>query len=109
MIIREKFHLLGFRHSDEENFDELKERAREALAKMASCTEDTILVVTHGVFLKILFAYVMFAEKLTGLECRKFMALMGMENTGLCVLHYYGEDDERPWRIWIWNDHAHLG
>ncbi|MFA6432367.1 MAG: histidine phosphatase family protein [Candidatus Paceibacterota bacterium] len=107
--IRAKFHLSGYRHSDEENFDELKERARKALEQIASCPEDTVLVVTHGVFMKMMLAYALFDETLTGLECRRFMGRIGMDNTGLTVLQYVGKDDERPWRLLVWNDHAHLG
>jgi hypothetical protein len=32
-----------------------------------------------------------------------------IENTGLTVLRYQGGFEEGPcWRLWIYNDHAHL-
>lgn len=99
----------GYRHSDEENFEDLRDRARKALAYIASRPEEHIAVVTHGFFMRIIMAYVVFRERLTGKECELFMRTFHMENTGLTILKYMGDDKEPPWWIWVWNDHAHLG
>ncbi len=107
--LKEKFHLPGFRHSDEENFDDIKERAGKALDFLANRQEENMLVVTHGMFMKVLLAYVVHGETLTGDECRDFFrAFLGNENTGITALKYDDGRDPR-WRLWIWNDHAHLG
>jgi broad specificity phosphatase PhoE len=108
-VIWDNFAVPGFRHSDEENFDDLKVRAEQALEYLANRPEQHIAVVTHGLFLRIVMASVVFKEQLTGKECERFMRTLSMENTGLSILRYDGADAEPPWRIWVWNDHAHLG
>jgi len=106
-----KFYLSDERHSDEENFDDLKQRAKEALTYLASRPEENILVVTHGLFLRIIIAYATLGESLSGEECRGFIRTFHTENTGLTVLVYETRDDPKisPWWLWVWNDHAHLG
>ena len=107
--VREKFHLPGFRFSDEENFDDLKNRAGAALKHLAEQPEESILVVTHGLFMRIVIAYALFGEKLTGEECVKFLRAFHMENTGITILGYDEKYPVSPWWLWVWNDHAHLG
>ena len=48
----------GFRHSDEENFDDLRVRVRAALEFLEEHPSDRICVVSHFVFLRILAAAV---------------------------------------------------
>lgn len=98
----------GWRFSDEENFDDLKRRGLEALDYLANRPEQNILVVTHGAFLKILAACVVFGENLTAEECWNFLHKFHMENTGITVFRYNEKSQSNPWRVWIWNDHAHL-
>ncbi|MDE1941072.1 MAG: histidine phosphatase family protein [Patescibacteria group bacterium] len=106
----DNFHVPGFRHSDEENLEDLKERAKKALEHLAGRPEKTILVVTHGIFLRVLASYVLLGEGLTGRECVRFMSRLGTDNTGLSVLQYDSEDKfGRTWMISSWNDIAHLG
>ena len=106
----DNFHIPGFRHSDEENFEDLKIRAQKALEYLASRREETILAVTHGIFLKVIAALVVIGPELDGRECRRFMSVMEIGNTGLSVFKY--DSEERFGRFWIlstWNDQAHLG
>jgi probable phosphoglycerate mutase len=98
-----------YRHSDEENFEDLRDRARKALQFLADRPEESIAVVTHGFFMRIVLAYVVFRERLTGKECELVMRTFHMENTGLTIVKYAGADKEPPWWVWTWNDHAHLG
>jgi broad specificity phosphatase PhoE len=102
--IQENFHLPRFRFSDEENFEDLKTRAKEALEHLFNRKEENILVVTHGFFMRIVLAYVLMGEELTAKECVRFIRTVNMENTGISVFEY-----ESKWKLWIWNDHAHLG
>ena len=105
----DNFHIPGFKHSDEENFAELKNRAQKAMDYLASRPEEKILVVSHGVFLRALMALVILGTDLDGRECRQFMALMETHNTGLSVLKYNNEDRfGRTWVLSVWNDHEHL-
>ena len=108
-IIEEHFHQPGFRHSDEETFEDLKERARKALVCLTEQKEDNILVVTHGFFLRVVVAYMLFGDGLTGETCVEIIRKLEMENTGITVFEYRENHSRSPWMLWIWNDHAHLG
>lgn len=107
-IIHDNFETPGFRHSDEETFDDIKNRALSALKFLAERPEQNILVVTHGFFMRIIMAVVIHGKSLTAKECSRFIRTFHMENTGLSILGY-DESKENPWWLWVWNDHAHLG
>ncbi len=103
----DNFHISDFRHSDEENFEDIKKRAREALKYLESKNEDNILVVTHGFFMRIVMAYILFGDKLTAYECQQCIRVFHMENTGITTL-CYDKDRTPTWWLEVWNDHAHL-
>lgn len=105
--ISEHFTEAEYRYSDEENFDDLKKRAGEALAYLESRPEKHLLVVTHGYFMRVLVAYAAFGPSLTAHECQRILHSFHTENTGLTVFRY-DVTKLQPWWIWIWNDHAHL-
>lgn len=106
--IQENFHIPGFRFSDEENFEDLKKRAQKALRYLEKKSEENILVVTHGFFMRVLAAFIIFGKDLTSYECEKFMRKIHMKNTGITVFHLEEKDKKPIWSLWIWNDHAHL-
>lgn len=108
-VVRANFHIPGFRFSDEENFNDLKVRAKNALDYLKSKSEKNIVVVTHGFFMRIVVAYVVFGDKLTANECQQFIKALRMENTGITVLGINEEERDNPWWVWAWNDNAHLG
>lgn len=111
-IIRENFHIPGFRYSDEENFEDLKARASAALTHLQIRREQHILVVTHGIVIRLLIARAIMGEGLTGLECESFIRSLRMENTGISVLGLNDNLEEEGvsgiWQLWAWNDFAHL-
>lgn len=104
--IREKFHIPGYRFSDEENFEDLKDRARKALTSLSEQPETSLICITHGFFMRILMAYVIFNDSLTGEMCEYVIRALDMENTGITVLDFNEEDSS--WKIRVWNDHTHL-
>ena len=100
----------GMRVSDGENFDDLVRRADEALTFLGNRTERSLVVVTHGYFLRTILARIMLGEMISGETFRRFQRRASMENTGLTVVRYQGGFEEEPcWRVWVYNDHAHLG
>lgn len=113
-LIRENFHLSGWRHSDEENFDDLKKRSSDALAFLEGRPEQNLLVVSHGMFARVLLARVIMGDELTGFECERFIRSLRMKNTALTVLRFDGEvqesreGGEAPWKVLTWADYAHL-
>lgn len=103
-------YISGVRELDGENFDDLTVRAREALQYVAQRDEDVLMIVTHGFFLRVLMATVVFGDELDGSMLKQFEGRFRMQNTGITVFRYDEEaDPENPWSIWVWNDHAHLG
>ena len=114
--VRENFHLPGYRHSDEENFDDFKKRSLACLKYLEDRSEQNILVVTHGFFLRILMAAAIFGDELTGQECEGFIRSLQMNNTGITIIRLRdapyqlstGEQASK-WEFRVWNDHAHLG
>lgn len=100
----------GTRAEDGENFDDLLTRADEALAFLNDRAEQSLVVVTHGYFLRTIVARVLLGSTVSGEAFRQFQKSAAMENTGLTVLRYHGGfEEESSWRLWIYNDHAHLG
>jgi len=107
--IDEKFHIPNFRFSDEENFDDLNCRAGDALDFLIKQKNDDILVITHGFFLRIIIAKIIFQNNLTGVECKRFIDVLETNNTGITIVEYDKTLANNPWGVRVWNDHAHLG
>ncbi|MDO8492209.1 MAG: histidine phosphatase family protein [bacterium] len=105
--INNNFTVPEYRHSDEETFVEIKERASKALAHLKERPEEKIVVVTHGHFLKTILASVIFGPELSAHECQRVMDGLRTRNTGVSVII----DEEKSisgWNVLIFNDHAHL-
>jgi len=99
----------GLHTEDGENFDDLIARADKALAFLQNRPEQSLVVVTHGYFLRTIVARVLLGNLLSGEAFRNIQRTAAMENTGLTVLQYRDSFEEKPaWRLWIYNDHAHL-
>jgi broad specificity phosphatase PhoE len=93
------------KHSDEENFFDLKKRARKALEHLAERLERKLLVVTHGTFLCMLICCMMVGEEVSPQLFNCVHHFLVLKNTALSVCEY----DNGKWQLVIWNDHAHLG
>ena len=109
---------IGPRVLDGENFDDLKKRAGAALSFLGDRPENNSLVVTHGFYMRYLIARALFGNDLTPATLQPFILSLEVENAGISVFHYRPDWSLLPWRknlpkpdwrVWIWNDHAHLG
>jgi broad specificity phosphatase PhoE len=98
----------GYRYADEENFDDLTLRSGQVLTYLEKHPANQLLVVTHGLFLRVLLAKAIYGANLTGEECTNIIGTMQTANTGITVFTYDAERS-RPWHVITWNDHAHLG
>lgn len=94
----------GVHHSDEENFFDVRKRARKALDYLASRPEREIAVTTHGGFLRALAQEIMLGDLLTPPLTMAVMRSLVMSNTGITVLRF----DEGVWKLVSWNDTIHL-
>lgn len=97
------------KHSDEENFFDLKLRASKALDYLLNRDEETIAVVTHGTFLKMLIAVMMEGEELNPEFFESIDRFFFPENTGITWVEYNRPFRPNRWQLITWNDHAHLG
>lgn len=97
------------RVEDSENFDDLISRADKALEFLRTRPEKDLVVVTHGYFLRTMVARVVLGDTLTPESFRSFHSRVLTENTGLTVIRYEQTWEGMDWRLWIYNDHAHLG
>lgn len=101
----------GWRHSDEENFEDLIFRAKEGLKLLETLPEKRVGVASHGLFMKVIFAHVLLGDMLDGrIFWDKFVPMKGVENTGIMHLEYTMNYHRTKmyWKLVSWNDHAHL-
>lgn len=96
---------------DGENFAEIVSRTDGALTFLEDCEEESIVVVTHGCFLRVIVARILLGDFLTSELFLRFHKVTATKNTGITVRKYdkkhVGED--LSWRLLTYNDHAHLG
>ncbi len=108
----EKIELVsGTRYSDEETLFEMEARAHQALNLLIQQPETDIVLVTHGVFLKMMFAAMMATDpKSTIILFRELRYFIEIQNTDITIVEY-GEESRGGlrWRLQVLNDRAHLG
>lgn len=98
------------RVEDGENFSDISIRVNNALTFLYECTEHTLVVVTHGYFLRAIVGRVLLGDLLTGEHLKRFIRNTAMENTSITALRLHNSSEGDPiWRLWIYNDHSHLG
>lgn len=95
--------------SDAEGYDDTIARADKALDYLAERPESSLVVVTHGYFLRVIVARVLLGNKLTGAIMKRFQELASIENTAITVLNYKDAfEEDFAWRLWTLNDHSHF-
>ena len=110
-IVKDTFTDPHHRHSDEEDYFQIKERAEKIMNILSKRGEQNILVVTHGEILKMILALVIFGGKLTSEIFDEVKRTFVPHNTGITLIQYdhsFGLH-ESGWYVLGWNDHAHLG
>lgn len=91
-------------YADEENFFDLRLRARHAEAELLAHPARTMLAVSHANFIKCLVGQFIFQDSFTPDIFLHVRPSFIMSNTGLTLLKYY----ENRWHLITWNDHSHL-
>lgn len=87
------YHPDDYRFSDEENFTDLKKRARKCLDLLARQGARETIVVTHHVFLKIFVAYLLHRERLHAGDFAKLSFFNFSDNAGITICEY------NPWKF----------
>jgi len=88
------YHEDDYRFSDEENFTDLKERAKKLLALLARQGARETCIVTHHAFLKMILSYMLHRERLHAADFTKLSFFNVSDNAGLSVCEYH------PWKFW---------
>ncbi len=86
--IDRSYHKDDYRYSDEENFADLKGRARRCLSLLAHQGSHDVCAVTHGIFLKMLIAYLFFREDLHANDYAKLSFFNVSDNAGIVICEY---------------------
>lgn len=99
----------NLRVEDGENYDDIVKRADNALQFLLDRTEQSMVVVSHGHFIRTMVSRVLLGDRLSGDILRKIQMVASMENTAITVLFYSDAFEESDcWRLWTYNDHAHF-
>lgn len=93
-----------YRYGDEESFNMLRERAKQALHFLYQ-QKGTLAVVSHGFFIRKMVYQVLFGDELTPHQELRLTKTLMTHNTGITALEEHGGE----WKLLTWNDHAHLG
>jgi broad specificity phosphatase PhoE len=105
--IDKSFHPDDLRYSDEENFVDLKARAKKLLKYIAKRDEKRIIMVTHGIFLKMVVSYMLYGESLTASDYNNLSYFNPVDNASMTICsykhHWFSKDE---WNIIVWNDLA---
>lgn len=110
--LKKNYFVPGARYSDEENFEDLKIRAATALAFLESAQAENIVVSTHGMFQMMLISYMVFGKEVSSREFIKMFNGLKNSNTGITWCEYdpsLKTNEETGWKMFVWNDNAHLG
>ena len=93
-------------NGEEENFEDLKNRAIKALEYIISYNSENVLVVGHAKFLKMIFCIMLWGEGLTNDEYLAIRNKTSLNNAGITWFTYNREDKEMY--LVTMNDLAHL-
>lgn len=100
------YHDDDYRFSDEENFVDMKKRAKKCLSLLARQGARETCVVTHHLFLKMLLAYLLYREDLHAADFAKLSFFNMADNAGIsvCDFHWWKMlNATRGWEVVSYN------
>jgi broad specificity phosphatase PhoE len=104
-LIDKSYHEDDLRVSDEENFVDLKERAKKLLTYIVERPEERMIMVTHSRFLKMVVSYMIYGEKLTASQYNALSYFNQVNNAGMAICKYTSHwFKKNEWKILVWND-----
>ena len=103
--IDKSYHADDLRVSDEENFTDLKKRAKKLLRFIKWRRQKRIIMVTHKIFLRMVVSYILYGDKLTASQYNNLSYFNPIDNAGMaictCTTHWFKKDE---WKLLVWND-----
>lgn len=98
-----------WRWSDEENMHDQIARAQRALMMLADRTEEYLLVVTHGTFLRIMIGLMLHGEVFSPAMVRDYNRRFKTWNASISYAQRVATDDRGiEWQLVSWNEQFHL-
>lgn len=91
-----------------ENYPDILHRGYHALQYLEDRPEENIMVVTHGLFKRVLVGIVLLGDAISASALRTMEYTLRTVNTGLTELRYDPDDEYSKWSMMTWNDRAHL-
>lgn len=89
-----------------ESYRNVQARVREAVAFLRSRSEERLLVVTHGTFLKFLIGELIIGETATMQQLHAFRSRVRLSNTGISVAEF--DEELGHWLVRQLNDISHF-
>jgi glucosyl-3-phosphoglycerate phosphatase len=103
--IDKSYHADDLRVSDEENFTDLKKRAKKLLAYIAHRPEERMIMVTHGIFLKMIVSYMTYGDSLTASQYNTLSYFNPINNASMAICSYIPHwFKKNEWKLLVWND-----
>lgn len=92
------------RFQDGENYADIVSRVDKALKLLTSVSGETIVVVTHGYFIKAVLARVMLGANLSPITLSDIEDKIVLDNSSVTTLEYRNESWGNFWQILVVND-----
>ncbi len=103
--IDKSFHSDDLRYSDEENFTDLKARAKKLLQFIKHRREKKIIMVTHGIFLKMVISYMLYGDELSASHYNSLSVYNPIDNASMAICSYTTHlFSPNEWKLLVWND-----
>jgi broad specificity phosphatase PhoE len=93
----------SWHYSDEENFEDLKNRGIKALEYLKTQNKENVLVVSHGNFIALMIGLMMFGDDYPIKLSLKLKNFFRLSSTGVTTCIWNGE----KWSLETWNDISH--
>lgn len=109
--IDKSFHDSNLRYSDEENFDDLRERAKKLLYFLQNRPEKNIMCVTHAIFLRLVALYIEYGDNIDSHELVRLSFLNPVHNGSLTLCQWdesEAENEHFGWKLTVWDDYPRL-
>jgi broad specificity phosphatase PhoE len=90
-------------YTDEENFEDLKQRGLNALNFLIAQNKENILIVSHGNFVALLIGLMFFGNNLPVDVSLRLKNFLRFSNTGVSICNY----ENYKWQLHCWNDTSH--
>lgn len=100
----EHYHESDWRYEDAENFSDLEQRLHEVTKLLEEDDSESILVVSHGKFMRLFLAFILNGKHITPALHMQIDKTTSINNTGITLF----DVNEKEWCLITWNDRAHF-